>query len=170
MKQVECELTELVDTYGEKLLRYATSILYNHQDAEDVVQDVFIAAYQNKATFAGGNISAWLYKITYNQSINKLKRRKLFIFGDIPENALITTEQTGLSDETLNVLKLLKPQDRAILYCRIIEGYSYDELALQMGIPPATLRKRYERAKKKVADYLNTESLGFGYTKKGAKA
>jgi RNA polymerase sigma-70 factor (ECF subfamily) len=168
--QVEYELTELVDTYGEKLLRYATSILYNHQDAEDVVQDVFIAAYQNKAAFAGGNLSAWLYKITYNQSINKLKRRKLLVFADIPENTLVNTQQTELNDQMLNALKLLKPQDRAILYCRIIEGYSYEELSLQMGVSSTVLRKRYQRAKKKVADYLTAKNLDFDYLEKGAEA
>jgi len=73
----EHELEELIAHYGEKLMRYATSILYNHQDAEDVVQDVFISAYQSRAGFDGKNLSAWLYKITYNNSINKLKKRKL---------------------------------------------------------------------------------------------
>jgi len=154
-------IEDLVDIYSERLLRYATSILYNHQDAEDVVQDVFMSAYQNLATFDGENVSAWLYKITYNKSINKLKRRKILLFADVPENSIISQDQTGLSDETLYALSLLKPQDRALLYGRIIEGYDYEELAAQMGASPATLRKRYERAKKKLADFLNTEQQSF---------
>ena len=56
-------IEDLVDIYSEHLLRYATSILYNYQDAEDVVQDVFMSAYQNWSTFDGKNVSAWLYKI-----------------------------------------------------------------------------------------------------------
>ena len=151
---MELQLEALVSTYGEKLLRYATSILYNHQDAEDVVQDVFISAYQNQAGFDGKNLSAWLYKITYNQSINKLKRRKFLFLADIPKNTVLDSQQTGLSDDILYALSLLKPQDRALLYGRIIEGYSYEELSLQMGSAPAALRKRYERAKKKLADHL----------------
>jgi len=164
---VEHNLEALISTYGEKLLRYATSILYNHQDAEDVVQDVFISAYQNRTTFDGGNLSAWLYKITYNKSINKLKRRKFLFFGDIPENTVADFQQSGssgLSDDTLYALSLLKPQDRALLYGRIIEGYSYDELSQQMDVPPAALRKRYERAKKKLAQHLD-----FDYEKEGAQ-
>ena len=73
-------IEDLVDIYSERLLRYATSILYNYQDAEDVVQDVFMSAYQNLAKFDGRNVSAWLYKITYNKSINKIKRRKVLLF------------------------------------------------------------------------------------------
>ncbi|MCL2420344.1 MAG: RNA polymerase sigma factor [Defluviitaleaceae bacterium] len=164
---MEYNLDELVSTYGEKLLRYAASILYNHQDAEDVVQDVFMSAYQNQTAFDGGNISAWLYKITYNKSINKLKRRKFLIFGNIPENTVAGPEQaglSGLSEDTLYALGLLKPQDRALLYGRIMEGYSYDELSQQMGIPPAALRKRYERAKRKLAHHLT-----FDLEEKGAQ-
>jgi len=144
------KLEEMIDSYGEKLLRYATSILYNHQDAEDVVQDVFVSVYQKYDTsFDGDMLSAWLYKITYNKSINKLKRRRFLIFGEPPrEKEMITyPEQTGLSDEMLYALSLLKPEDRALLYGRIIEDYSYEELSQQMGVSSATLRKRYERAK-----------------------
>jgi len=56
------------------------------------------------------------------------------------------------------------PQDRALLYSRIIEGYSYEEISQQMGKSPSTLRKRYERAKKKLVD-----NLDFNYEAKGAR-
>ena len=161
---MEHNLDDLISNYGEKLLRYATSILYNHQDAEDVVQDVFISAFQNQSTFDGSNISAWLYKITYNKSINKLKKRKFLFWGDIPQNTVAAPQPSGLSDDILYALSLLKPQDRALLYGRIMEGYSYDELSQQMSIPPSALRKRYERAKKKLADHLD-----YDYETKGAK-
>jgi len=167
MNRVEYELETLIDAYGEKLLRYATSILYNHQDAEDIVQDVFMIAYQKRATFDGGNLSAWLYKITYNKSINKLRRRRLLFFADIPENTVVTCEQTGLRDEILYALSLLGPGERALLYGRIIEGYSYEELSVQMGSSPAALRKRYERVKKKLAGYLDFDCEN---SDKGVKA
>ena len=150
-------IEDLVDLYSERLLRYATSILYNHQDAEDIVQDVFMSAYQNLAAFDGDNVSAWLYKITYNKCINKLRKRKILLFAEIPDGSIICQNRTGLSDETLHALSLLKPQERAILYGRIIEGYDYEELAKQMDSSPATLRKRYERAKKKLAAILSVD-------------
>ena len=163
---MEYELDELVDNYGEKLLRYATSILCNHQDAEDVVQDVFITAYQKRAGFGGGNLSAWLYKITYNKSINKLRKRRFLFFADIPENTVVDPGQTGLQDDVLYALSLLSPQDRALLYGRVIEGYNYEELATQMGSSPTALRKRYERAKKKLADHLDYD---YQNSEKGVK-
>ena len=160
-------IEEIIETYSEQLLRYATSILYNHQDAEDVVQEVFVSAYQNLSSFDGGNLSAWLYKITYNKSITKLKTRKILPFADIPENTVFSPQNASLSDETLQALGRLKPQDRALLYSRIIENRSYEDLAKQMGATPATLRKRYERAKGKLATILSSEHQNFNIKQEG---
>ena len=82
-----------------------------------------------------------------------IKRRRLFIPGVIPENKA-APENTEMGDDILYALRLLKPQDRALLYARIIGGYDYEELSQQMNKSPATLRKRYERAKKKLANHL----------------
>jgi len=174
------EIEEIVSQYSERLLRYATSILYDYQEAEDTVQDVFMSAYQKMANFEGENISAWLYKITYNKCLNRLKQRKILPFSEVPMPAVIVasnrsqaheevvnvgfdqrfaeaqlgqtrirTENPGLTDATLKILAQLKPQERALLYGRIIEGYSYGELAIQMGQSATALRKRYERARQK---------------------
>ena len=147
------DIETLMNTYSQKLLRYATSILYNHQDAEDIVQDVFLTAFEQIHRFKGDNISPWLYKITYNKSINKLRRDKFLLFGKIPEDS-VTLTYFGEEAEVIKSLKLLKPQDRALVYARVVEGYSYDELAVQMDKTPANLRKRYERAKKKLSETL----------------
>lgn len=158
----EAELEELIDEFGEKLLRYATSILYNHQDAEDAVQDVFLSAYKNRAAFDGKNISAWLYRITYNQCIDKLKwrkRRKLFFFNDVKEEPRTFMEDSLAMPEIMEALSQLKPKERALLYGRIMSGHSYEELSQIMDSTPAALRKQYERVKKKAAKYLRA----YGY-------
>ncbi|MCL2559257.1 MAG: RNA polymerase sigma factor [Turicibacter sp.] len=151
------QIEDLIETYSERLLRYATSILYHHQDAEDVVQDVFVAAYQHLDTFDGKHLSAWLYRITYNKSINLLRRRKVLPFGEVPVDTVVENQNNDFSERTLQALGKLKPQERALLYGRIVEGYCYEELAEQMGVRPATLRKRYERAKAKLAAILKEE-------------
>jgi RNA polymerase sigma-70 factor (ECF subfamily) len=109
----EDELEEIIRLYGEKLLRYATAILCDYQEAEDVVQDVFLSAYQGRAVFDGGNLSAWLYKITYNRSLNQLKKRKVFYFSEIHDEVVpLPDDTTGLSDEILRALRRLKPKER----------------------------------------------------------
>lgn len=156
-------LEEIINLYGEKLLRYATAILCDYQEAEDVVQESFIKAYQNKNKFDGENLSAWLYKITYNRSLNQLKKRKIFYFSEIHSEAVLE-EDKGLSNEILRALRKLKPKDRALLYGRIMEELSYEELSQRTGISSATLRKRYQRAKDKLVKELNN-----GYSRKGFK-
>jgi len=158
----EAELEELINAFGEKLLRYATSILYNHQDAEDTVQDVFLSAYKNRATFDGENISAWLYRITYNRCMDKLKlrkRRKLLFFSDVKEEPTMFIEDSLTMPEIMEALSRLKPKERALLYGRVMDGHSYEALSQIMDSTPAALRKQYERVKKKAAKYLRA----YGY-------
>ncbi len=156
----EDELEEIINLYGQKLLRYATAILCDHHEAENVVQEVFISIYKNRTTFDGNNLSSWLYKITYNRSLNQLKKRKLFYFSEIHGEVVLPEEDKGMSDEVLSALQRLKPKERALLYGRIMEELSYDELSQLIGSSPATLRKRYQRAKKKLAGYLTAKHYG----------
>jgi len=157
------DLEEIIPQYGEKLLRYATSILYSHSDAEDVVQDVFISYLQNSKRFEISNVSAWLYKVTYNQCLNKIKgakRRKLFFFEDVKEEPAVYMEDNLSMPEIMEALKRLTPQERALLYGRAMNGQSYEELSQIMGATPAALRKQYERVKKKAARYLDAQGYG----------
>jgi len=159
----QMDLEELIPHYGEKLLRYATSVLYSHSDAEDVVQDVFISYMQNSKRFEISNVSAWLYKVTYNHCLNKLKgakRRRLFFFDDVKEEPAVYMEDNLSMPEIMESLKRLTPQERALLYGRAMNGQSYNELAQIMGSSPAALRKQYERVKKKAARYLDAHGYG----------
>lgn len=154
----EQELEEVVDAFSEKLLRYATSIMCNYHDAEDAVQTVFFLAYKNRHNFDGEHLSAWLYRITYNHCMSQLKKRKLLFFSDLEnvrEDAMDPFEQNAMSDDILEMLSRLKAEDRALLHARIMEEQSYEELSLTFERSPAALRKQYERAKKKLAGYLN---------------
>ena len=158
----EAELEEVINAYGEKLLRYATSILYDYQEAEDVVQRVFLAAYQNRRKFDGKYLSAWLYKITHNHCLNQAKKHKLLFFGDmgnVREKTYNPFEDSSISEELQDALGQLSAKERSLLFCRVMNGQSYDELSKIFGRSPAALRKQYERTKKKLAGYLNAEGV-----------
>ena len=159
------ELNELILHYGEKLLRYATTIVYSHQDAEDAVQDVFISYLQNSNKAEINNLSAWLYRVTYNTCLNKIKsakRRKWFFFEDVKEEPTVYMEDNLAMPEIMEALKRLSPQERALLYGRAMNGQSYDELSQIMGVSAANLRKQYQRVKKKAANLL--DAYGYGAT------
>ncbi|MCL2404840.1 MAG: sigma-70 family RNA polymerase sigma factor [Defluviitaleaceae bacterium] len=157
------ELDELIPQYGEKLLRYATTILYSHPDAEDVVQDVFISYLQNSKRAEINNIAAWLYKVTYNLCLNKIKgakRRRWSFFEDIKEEPAVHMEDSLTMPEIMEALKRLTPQERALLYGRAMDEHSYEELSHIIGASPAALRKQYERVKKKASKYLDAHGYG----------
>lgn len=152
----ELDLDEVVQTYGKKLFRYAYTLLCNYHAAEDLVQDVFIAAYQKQDHFDGRNLEAWLYKMTYNKSIDLLRRQKIISFETLQESNLTVEldEEGGYSPPILQALQQLSEEDRAILLGRIVESLNYAELSERLGLSETILRKRYERTKKKVATYL----------------
>jgi len=153
----EAELEEAIAIYGERLVRYAASILCSYQDAEDVVQAAFLYAYENRRRFNGGNLQGWLKRITYCDCLDRLKsqkRRRIHFFFDINEEPSVHMQDTLVISEIDNALKQLNPKERALLYGRIIEGYSYEELSQIMGPSPVALRKQYERVKKKAVKFL----------------
>ena len=174
----ESEIECVVTLYKEKLLRYATAILCDYQAAEDIVQEVFVTAYQKHKLFDGKNLSAWLYKITYNQCMNALKKRKIFYFENVsdsvsgnsaPTSSYVNDYEKDFSDNVLRALQKLKAKERALIYGRIIKGQSYEELSALSGKSQEAIRKRYERAKKKLARYLsNIEKIEAPKSKGGA--
>ncbi|MGM9521042.1 MAG: RNA polymerase sigma factor [Oscillospiraceae bacterium] len=149
-------LEDVVRSYGAKLFRYVYTILCNYQDAEDVVQDVFIAAFNGRERFEGDDISPWLYKIAYNKCVDHMRRHRILSFQELREDRLCTEQNfdTGYSPDVIRALKRLTDKDRAIVLGRISGSLSYEELSERLNISEPALRKRYERAKKKLTEYL----------------
>lgn len=155
------DLDETVRQYGGKLFRYVYTLVCDYMDAEDLVQDTFVSAYLTSASFDGDNLSAWLYKIAYNKSVDYIRRKKPLFLNEIREDALayVDNYDTGYDPDIITALKTLTQVDRFILLGRITESIEYAEIASRLQMSESTVRKRYERAKKKVAELLNqTES------------
>lgn len=151
---------QAAEHYGRRLLRYASAIVCNLQTAEDVVQEVFLTAYRKHAQFDGENLSAWLYKLTYHRALNERRRRSIIDFSPLHEGLVAPEGDEGLSERTLAALARLKPKERALIYGRIMEGQSYEELSALLGASPAALRKQYQRAKERLAAYLTEYEQG----------
>src|SRR5271156_1179904 len=68
---------ELVKRYDRKLLRIAQSITHNREDSQDAVQEAFLKAYQNLSAFReDSKFSTWLFRITVNQALMKLRKQR----------------------------------------------------------------------------------------------
>jgi RNA polymerase sigma-70 factor (ECF subfamily) len=160
----EFDLEEAVRLYSRKLFLYVYTLLCDYHEAEDVVQDAFISAYRGQARFDGENVSAWLYKIAYHKSIDRMRRRKTVSFQELREDIPAAEQDydAGYSPAVIRALRRLTDEERAILLGRITESLSYAELAGRLHLSEPALRKRYERSKKKLAEYLQeTESEAF---------
>ena len=150
------EIERIVDEYASALFRMCLVMLRSVPDAEDAVQDACAAAWQGRDGFDGENLRAWLYRITGNRCLDMLRRRGLLTFDELREETAAGPEEggDGFSDTTMRALGRLSAADRAVVLLRVREELSYAEIAERLGENEAALRKRYERAKKRLARYL----------------
>lgn len=163
----EVELNKAVELYGYKLLRYCHNILCDYADAQDAVQETFIKAYYKRRQFRKNiSLQAWLYRIAYTTCIDILRYKKVRCF--IPHRRRESQDENEteyMSDEMKDALMALLPKDRALIFSRVIDEKSYKELELIYNTSSAALRKRYERAKKKLAGILQESHMEYGERK-----
>ncbi|RUT29109.1 RNA polymerase sigma factor [Paenibacillus zeisoli] len=144
----------LVCEYQRKIHVYSYHMLRNKEEAEDAVQEIFLKCYQNIHQYSQGtSFSGWLYTVAYNHCINLLKKRSL-------RHKLIALYRTQLAQakqevdyaslSIQDVLGLLSAEDRNLLVLRVWEDLSFDEISRIMNCKPTTVRKRFERIRKKL--------------------
>lgn len=156
----------LVDRYQQKLIRYGSKFLYDHNNVEDIVQDIFIRAYQNIQSFdTKQKFSPWIYRIAHNMFINAIKkysRNPLYFFDldtimphlvyeDSSRNEREQAETKKMVDKGLN---LLDPKYREIIVLYYYEELGYKEIADILQIPVGTVGIRLQRAKERLKKLL----------------
>lgn len=146
----------VIKEYSHNILKYCHSILCDYHEAEDVTQITFMKAYKKRSTFKDQiSISAWLYRIAYTSCIDTLRKKKFYSFFQKEEEKKIESIQGEyISEEVRSALLKLKPDERGLVFNRVIDDKSFKELEGVYNTSATTLRKRYERAKKKLANNL----------------
>ena len=151
----------IVRRYNTKVYSLAYRLLNSVEDAEDVAQDTFSQAFKGLGSFRGtAKFYTWLFRITYNLAISQRRKRKPALSlnsqtdsqGEItlpsddagPMKNLEDEEGKTLMDKALGLLSL---DHRAGLVLKEIEGFSYEEIALSLGVPVGTVRSRLHRAR-----------------------
>lgn len=154
----------IIKEYQYKVFRYCYFMIGNKQEAEDAVQEVFIKAFvQFESYHYDDSYLAWLYKISSNHCKNIIKRKhKLkFLLSMLSINHHMKSAEQEFSDNkgVLMLLDFLSPGEREITVLRIVDDLSYDEISEILGVSSATIRKRFERIKKRIKRKSN-ELLG----------
>src|SRR3989344_7350185 len=149
----------LVERYEKKMQRYARKFLFGYDEAEDLVQEVFIKAYVNIKSFdAGRKFSPWIYRIAHNEFINAIKRRgvesvSLFdidtffphlVSDDSADRKTNRREAKEIIDKGIGKLG---PKYREVLALYYFEDLSYQEISEVLRLPVATIGVRLKRAR-----------------------
>lgn len=162
---------ELVDRYQQKLSRYGRKFLLSTENIQDLVQDVFIKAYQNMQSFdTKQRFSPWIYRIAHNTFINALKKHShtpfsLFDFDTIiphlayDDPATREREQKEMRTLIDKGLQQLPPKYREIIILYYLEELNYKEIADILHVPTGTVGIRLARAKKQLKKFLPSDAL-----------
>jgi RNA polymerase sigma-70 factor (ECF subfamily) len=149
----------LVERYQGKLERYARKFIRDLDDSKDIVQEVFIKAYENIQSFdAARRFSPWIYRIAHNEFVNAIKKRSRGpIFGvdlDVvfphltgEESADASALEKDLRRELDEYLDELDPKYKEPLVLYYFEGLSYKDMADILRIPTSTVGVRLARGK-----------------------
>ena len=145
----------LVDRYQARLFNVALRMLNNVQGAEDVTQTVFLNAFQQLRTYDPRfKFFSWIYRMTVNESLNTLKRRKPTVtLEDELEIGAPGTAADGVAeaeDRVGRALMGLKPDDRAVVVLKHFVSFSYQEIADVLGIPVQTVKSRLFTARERL--------------------
>ena len=146
---------ELVDRYEQRLFNVALRMLGNVQDAEDVTQTVFFNAFHKLRTYDPRfRFFSWIYRMTVNESLNALKRRKQTVtLGDDSDILAAGADAGGAAeaeDRVGKALASLKPDDRAVVVLKHFVSFSYEEIGEVLGIPVQTVKSRLFTARERL--------------------
>lgn len=176
---------ELVRRYDRNVFRIAQHITQNREDAEDVVQDAFLKAYQNLEQFQGNSkFYTWLVRIAVNEALMRLRKRRndrtVSLDEDVetdegsmprevadwspnPEQIYGTSE---LGDILKKTIQGLPPGFRTVFVLRDIEGLSTEETAEMLGLSVPAVKSRLLRARlqlrERLAKYFKSRKDGDG--------
>jgi RNA polymerase sigma-70 factor (ECF subfamily) len=159
---------ELVRRYQERVYWIARRTLGSHDDADDVVQDVFIRVHAGLAEFRGeANFYTWLYRIAVNVSLNALRKKRIkdFLpFDELFEEVLPSDARTDAPVEhqefqtaVERAIEHLPPKQKAVFVMRYYNEMPYEEMALILKKSVGGLKANYFHALKKVQDYVRKE-------------
>lgn len=181
-------LEAVMREHNQRLYRLALGLVGDAGDAEDVLQDAYVRAFEKRASFAGrSGIGAWLASIVRNQAIDHLRSRRArhsayrleselpFVADEFespiekaPGHALDGDPELEVEREQVRVtlegaIAALPPPFRSVFMLREVEGLSLQQTAIYLGIPIATVKTRAHRARLLLRAELGSDFEGYAH-------
>ena len=155
-----------MERHSGTVYNLALRLMNDPQEAEDVLQETFISAFRALDRFQGrSQLSTWLYRITYNAALMRLRKRRVPVesldapretedgelmprqlvdWTTLPDDLLLSKEFRGMLDAALGSL----PESlRSVFVLRDIEGLSTAETAVVLGLTETNTKVRLHRAR-----------------------
>ena len=150
---------ELVNRFHRSVFNVALRILGNVQDAEDVTQTVFGNAFEALDSYDPKyRFFSWIYRMTVNESLNTVKRRKKVVSFDgsfdVAAPSAMSQSAADAEERVGNALLELKPDDRAVVVLRHFVSFSYEEISDVLGVPVKTVKSRLFTARERLRESL----------------
>lgn len=165
--------SELVEHYERRIFRLAKHITQSDEDAEDVLQESFLKAYEKLDTFQGNSkFYTWLVRIAVNEALMKLRKRKsdksvsldeqldtgedmvareVAVWDDTPEQRYSQEELKGILDQAVEGLE---PIYKVVFQLRDVDELSTEETAEALGISIPAVKSRLLRARLQLREKL----------------
>ena len=165
----------IMQRHNQRLYRIARSVLRNSVDAEDAVQEAYVAAFTHLATYRRESpLVAWLSRIVMNEALGRLRRKPAATdfapLEAVPEAEIIQfpssatnedPERTMVQRQILqlveNATDALPEVYRVVFVTRVIEGMSVEETADLLRIKSETVKTRLHRARQLLREQLNKQ-------------
>ncbi|KGL48200.1 RNA polymerase sigma factor [Porphyromonas cangingivalis] len=153
----------LVGRYNDRLIRMVMPLVKEKADAEDLVQEVMIKAFEHLGSFHGQcAFSTWLYRIAYNRAVSDMRRKSKYT--EIPlEEGVISDEADDEEQESRQTpealqwaLSLLDPGDRTLLSLYYGEGKSVAELCVITDQSASNIKIRLFRLRNKLKKLMSS--------------
>jgi len=155
---------EVVRQHAPRVYRLAYRLAGNPQDAEDLTQETFVRVFRSLASYQPGTFEGWLHRITTNLFLDMVRRRQRIRFDSLPDDSerLPGRERSPeqvyadshLDPDIQRALDALHPDFRVAVVLCDIEGLSYEEIAITLGIKLGTVRSRIHRGRLQLREAL----------------
>ena len=176
----ELAFREVVERYQAKIFSIIFGILRNHNDAEDIAQQVFSKVYFSIRNFDfRSSLLTWIYKITVNECYDYLRKkrvRRLVYESDFSaeesqrmeasepavDPALPADERLAQRDLAVKLLSKVSEEDRSLILLKEVEGHSVEELAQMTGMNENTIKVKLFRTRQKLLKAAQRLGRGHG--------
>lgn len=154
----------LVDTYKERLYYHIRRLVGDHDDADDVLQNVFVKVYRNIAGFEEkSGLYTWIYKIATNESLSFIKSRSrkstVSLDGEINQGHANTyadnfIDESQIQKKLLQAIDQLPEKQKEVFQLRYYEEMAYEQMSEITGTSVGALKASYHHAAKKIEAFI----------------